>query len=180
MIRRALYPGTFDPVHYGHVDLIRRAALIFDEIVVGVYSHKRPSKSVLFTVDERRKMIEEALADLNGASQRVTTVPFGCLTVDLAQKLEIPVIMRGLRVFSDFEFEFRFALANRRMAPSIETVNLITREEHTFLSSTTVREIASLGGDVSSMVPPNVAAALYARYEAIDAKLADQASTLRD
>ena len=167
-------------MHYGHIDLIRRAALIFDEIVVGVYSHKRPSKSVLFTVDERRKMIEDALIDLNGTGQRITTVPFSCLTVDLAKKLGIPVIMRGLRVFSDFEFEFRFALANRRMAPSIETVNLITREEHTFLSSTTVREIVSLGGDVRSMVPPNVAKALYARYEAIDAELADQALTLRD
>lgn len=180
MIRRALYPGTFDPVHYGHVDLIRRAALIFDEVVVGVYSHKRPSKSVLFTIDERRRMIEDAIDASNGVGHNVTTVPFSGLTVDLANELGIPVIMRGLRVFSDFEFEFRFALANRRMAPDIETVNLITREEHTFLSSTTVREIASLGGDVSSMVPPNVAEALYSRYEALEAKLNDQATTLRD
>jgi pantetheine-phosphate adenylyltransferase len=160
--------------------LIRRAALIFDEVVVGVYSHKRPSKSVLFTVDERRKMIEDAIDALNGKGHSVTTVPFSGLTVDLARELGIPVIMRGLRVFSDFEFEFRFALANRRMAPNIETVNLITREEHTFLSSTTVREIASLGGDVSSMVPPNVAEALYSRYEALESKLNDQATTLRD
>ncbi len=180
MIRRVLYPGTFDPVHYGHVDLIRRAASIFDEVVIGVYSHKRPSKSILFTVDERRQMIEDAIETLNGASQRITTVPFSGLTVDLAKELGIPVIVRGLRVFSDFEFEFRFALANRRMAPALETVNLITREEHTFLSSTTVREIASLGGDVSSMVPPNVAKALYSRYEALEAQLNDQAATLRD
>lgn len=180
MIRRALYPGTFDPVHYGHIDLIRRAALIFDEVVVGVYSHKRPSKSILFTVDERRKMIEDAIDALNGVGHHITTVPFSRLTVDLAKELGIPVIVRGLRVFSDFEFEFRFALANRRMAPSIETVNLITREEHTFLSSTTVREIASLGGDISSMVPPNVAEALYSRYDVVDEKLADQTRTLRD
>ena len=180
MIRRALYPGTFDPVHYGHIDLIRRAALIFDEVVVGVYSHKKPSKSILFTVDERRKMIEDAIDALNGIGHSITTVPFSCLTVDLAKELGIPVIVRGLRVFSDFEFEFRFALANRRMAPSLETVNLITREEHTFLSSTTVREIASLGGDVSSMVPPNVAEALYARYEALDENLPNQSSSLRD
>lgn len=168
MIRRALYPGTFDPVHYGHLDLMRRASLIFDEVVVGVYEHKRPSKSVLFSVDERRKMIEDALVAANGQDNNISTVPFSGLTVDLARELGIPVIVRGLRVFSDFEFEFRFALANRRMAPGVETVNLITREEHTFLSSTTVREIASLGGDVSSMVPPNVAEALYRRYQDLD------------
>jgi pantetheine-phosphate adenylyltransferase len=167
-------------VHYGHIDLIQRASLIFDEVVVGVYSHKQPSKSILFTVDERRKMIEDAIDALNGIGHSITTVPFSCLTVDLAKELGIPVIVRGLRVFSDFEFEFRFALANRRMAPSLETVNLITREEHTFLSSTTVREIASLGGDVSSMVPPNVAEALYARYEALDENLPNQSSSLRD
>ena len=126
------------------------------------------------------KMIEDAIDALNGIGHSITTVPFSCLTVDLAKELGIPVIVRGLRVFSDFEFEFRFALANRRMAPSLETVNLITREEHTFLSSTTVREIASLGGDVSSMVPPNVAEALYARYEALDENLPNQSSSLRD
>ncbi len=167
-MRRALYPGTFDPVHYGHLDLMRRAGIIFDEVVIGVYEHKRPSKSVLFSVDERRTMIEEALIAMNGRDHNITTVPFSGLTVDLARELNIPVIVRGLRVFSDFEFEFRFALANRRMAPNVETVNLITREEHTFLSSTTVREIASLGGDVSSMVPPNVATALYKRFQTLD------------
>jgi pantetheine-phosphate adenylyltransferase len=167
-------------VHYGHIDLIRRAALIFDEVVVGVYSHRRPSKSILFSVDERRKMIEDALAAFNGGDHKITTVPFSCLTVDLARELDIPVIMRGLRVFSDFEFEFRFALANRRMAPDVETVNLITREEHTFLSSTTVREIASLGGDVSSMVPPNVAEALYKRFESSDETGDSHRPSLRD
>ncbi len=180
MRRRALYPGTFDPVHYGHIDLIRRAALIFDEVVVGVYSHKTPSKSVLFTADERRKMIEEALETINGEGYQITIVPFSGLTVDLARELDIPVIVRGLRVFSDFEFEFRFALANRRMAPDIETVNLITREEHTFLSSTTVREIASLGGDVTSMVPPNVAEALYASYKQLDTPMVNHTPSLRD
>jgi pantetheine-phosphate adenylyltransferase len=181
MIRRALYPGTFDPVHHGHLDLMRRAGLIFDEVVVGVYEHKRPSKSILFSVDERRKMIEDALLETNGLGHNIRTMPFSCLTVDLARELEIPVIVRGLRVFSDFEFEFRFALANRRMAPHLETVNLITREEHTFLSSTTVREIASLGGDVSSMVPANVAEALYRRYQELEeSNVLHQSPALRD
>lgn len=158
--RRAIYPGTFDPVHDGHIDLMHRAAVLFDELIVGVYDHGRPTKSVLFSVDERIQMIREAL----GADSPIQVMPFSGLLVDFATKQEIPVIVRGLRVFSDFEFEFRSALANRRLAPHIETINLMTNEEHMFLSSTTVREIASLAGDVTSMVPPNVAKALNGRF----------------
>lgn len=158
--RRALYPGTFDPVHYGHIDLMKRAAAIFDELVVAVYDHNMPTKSLLFSIDERVEMIETALGELDN----IRVVPFTGLTVDFARQVGAEVFVRGLRVFSDFEFEFRLALANKRLAPEIETVSLITDEEHTFLSGTTVREIASLGGDVTSMVPPNVAAALYARF----------------
>ena len=165
MIKRALYPGTFDPVHFGHLDLMRRACELFDELVVGVYDHAVPSKSILFPVEERIKMIKEAL---NG-KDNVTVMSYSSLTVDFARKVDAKIIVRGLRVFSDFEFEFRLALANNRLAPDIENVNLITREEHTFLSGTIVREIASLGGDVSSMVPPNVAQALYARFNNQDA-----------
>lgn len=157
---RAIYPGTFDPVHYGHLNLINRAASIFDELVVGVYDHGVPSKSLLFSTEERVEMIRAAL---NG-KDNVTIRPYGGLTVNFAQEMEAKVIVRGLRVFSDFEFEFRMALANQRLAPEIEIVTFITREEHTFLSGTTVREIASFGGDVSSMVPDNVARALYERF----------------
>lgn len=160
MFVRALYPGTFDPVHYGHLDLIRRAASIFEELVVAVYDHGVPSKSLLFSVEERVQMIKESL---NGPGNIVVR-SYGGLTVDFAQEIEAKVIVRGLRVFSDFEFEFRMALANQRLAPEIEVVTFITREEHTFLSGTTVREIASFGGDVSSMVPGNVARALYRRF----------------
>jgi pantetheine-phosphate adenylyltransferase len=139
---------------------MRRACELFDEVIVGVYDHARPSKSILFPVEERIAMIEGAL---NG-EDNIKVMPYSSLTVDFARQLGARIIIRGLRVFSDFEFEFRLALANQRLAPEIENVNLMTREQHTFLSGTIVREIASLNGDVSSMVPPNVARALYERF----------------
>jgi len=145
--RRAVYPGTFDPAHYGHIDIAQRAARVFDEVIVAVYD--RPAKKLLFSVDERVAMIHNAL---NGITN-VRVAKYGGLT-----------IIRGLRVFSDFELEFRMALANRRLAPEIEVVNFIADERHLHISSSTVREIASLGGDVSSMVPPQVVEALAAKF----------------
>jgi pantetheine-phosphate adenylyltransferase len=177
MTKRAIYPGTFDPVHYGHLDLITRAMTLFDELIVGVYDHARPTKSsLLFSVEERMQMIEEALDGRNG----VSVVRYSTLTVDFAKAMGANIIVRGLRVFSDFEFEFRMALANQRLMPGIETVSLMTREEHTFLSGTTVREIASLFGDVSSMVPPNVAEALYNRFNGEQAAKFNRPLPLRD
>lgn len=157
---RAIYPGTFDPVHYGHLDLMYRACAIFDKLIIAVFDHVRPSKMIVFPVEERVALIEEELGGREGIEVR----RYSGLTVDFAREVDAQVIVRGLRVFSDFEFEFRMALANQRLAPDIEVVNLITREEHTFLSSTIIREIASFGGDTSSMVPPNVAAALAKRF----------------
>lgn len=151
---RALFPGTFDPIHYGHIDIANRASRLFDEIVVAVYD--KPLKSLFFSPEERILLVEQALS----SNPKIKVTGYSGLTVEFAQKVNAQVIVRGLRVFSDFEFEFRMALANHRLSPNIEYMALITAEEHTFLSSTTVREIASLGGDVSSMVPPHVKQAL--------------------
>ena len=151
---RAVFPGTFDPIHYGHVDIATRAARLFDELVVAVFD--RPLKSLMFSPEERISLVTETFKDM----PKVRVVGYSGLTVDFCRKTEAQVIVRGLRVFSDFEFEFRMALANHRLAPDIESIAFITDEDHTFLSSSTVREIASLGGDVSSMVPSHVETAV--------------------
>ncbi len=154
----ALYPGTFDPIHNGHIDIARRAVEIFDELIVAVYD--RPMKSLLFDTQDRLALLKQAVADL----PRVRVTSYNTLTVEFARQVGAHVIVRGLRVFSDFELEFRMALTNKRLAPDIEVVCLITSEEHTFLSSSTVKEVASLGGDISGMVPPHVAQALKERF----------------
>lgn len=155
---RAMFPGTFDPIHYGHIDIANRASRLFDEVVVAVYD--KPLKSLVFSPEERMALVQESFKD----HPKIRVIGYSGLTVNACHDISAQVIVRGLRVFSDFEFEFRMALANHRLAPDIEIVSFITHEDHTFLSSTTVREIAALDGDVSSMVPPHVKAALQQKF----------------
>lgn len=155
---RAIFPGTFDPIHYGHIDIAHRASRLFDEVIIAVYD--RPVKNLLFTPEDRLSLVRKTFAGEN----KIQVTGYSGLTVDFCHQVHAQVIVRGLRVFSDFEHEFRMALANHRLSPDIEIVALITNEEHTFLSSSTVREIAALGGNVSSMVPPHVETALKKRF----------------
>jgi pantetheine-phosphate adenylyltransferase len=172
---RAVFPGTFDPIHFGHIDIAHRATHLFDEVIVAVYD--RPLKSLVFSPEERLTLAYQALQD----NPKIRVTGFSGLTVEFCRSIGAQVIVRGLRVFSDFEYEFRMALANHRLAPEIEVMSLITAEEHTFLSSSTVREIASLGGDVSSMVPPHVEKALKERFQELgDGQQVVPATSLRD
>ena len=154
----AVFPGSFDPIHNGHIDIARRASRLVDELVVAVYD--KPLKNFLFSPEERLEMTRQVFQQ----DANITISGYSGITVDFCQKIGAQLMIRGLRVFSDFEYEFRMALANHRLAPDIEVMALITSEEHTFLSSSTVREIASLGGDVTTMVPPLVKLALDAKF----------------
>jgi pantetheine-phosphate adenylyltransferase len=156
---RAVFPGTFDPVHFGHIDIARRASRLFDEVIVAVYN--QPLKKILFPAEKRIEMVELSL----NTTSNITVMGYSGLTVDFCHKIDAQVIVRGLRVFSDFEYEFRMALANHSLSPDIEVVALITNKDHTFLSGSTVREIAALDGDVSSMVPAVVQQALKERFQ---------------
>ncbi|MER3397360.1 MAG: pantetheine-phosphate adenylyltransferase [Chloroflexota bacterium] len=153
----ALYPGTFDPVTLGHLDVATRAARLFDRLVVGVYD--APPKNLLFNTEERVRLFREAASHL----PNVEVLPYSGLTVDFARKIHAKVIIRGIRAFDDFLYEYEMALMNAKMAPEIETIILMTKLEYSYFSSTRVREIAPLGGDISDLVPPNVLAAVKAK-----------------
>jgi len=151
---KALYPGTFDPITNGHSDLVRRAAKLFDRVVLAVAAS--PGKQPRFSLEDRVRFAELALADI----PNVEVLPFKGLTVEFARDHKISAILRGLRAVSDFEFEFQLAAMNRHLDPGVETVFLTPSEQYTFVSSSLVREIASLNGDVSDFVHPTIEAEL--------------------
>jgi pantetheine-phosphate adenylyltransferase len=158
MSRLAVYPASLDPIHNGHIDIAVRAARVFDEIIVAIYD--KPNKKLLFDVEDRVALAERAFQ--NYANIRVAR--YSGLTVNYAIAVGAMALIRGLRVFSDFELEFRMGLANKKLAPQIETIAIMTGEGHVHISSSTIREIVELGGDVSSMVPPFVKEALEERF----------------
>lgn len=158
MIRRAVYPGTFDPPTNGHIDIIRRSLEIFDEVVVAVTLN--PDKSPLFSFDERKAFFLSELAN----SANIEIVSFERkLLVDFADEIGVNVIIRGIRAVSDFEYEFQMTLMNRQLNNKIETVFMMPSEQYSFLSSSLVKEVASFGGDVAHLVPQKVSEALVTR-----------------
>ncbi len=154
MCRRAIYPGTFDPVTYGHIDLIKRAQEIFSEVIVAV-AHN-PHKKPIFTAKERVEMLKEATKGLKG----IEVTEFNGLVVDYAHEHNAKVLIRGLRMISDFEYEFQMALTNRKLSADVETIFLMPHESYSYLSSKLLKEAASLGANLSSFVPDFVEKAL--------------------
>jgi pantetheine-phosphate adenylyltransferase len=159
--RIAIYPGTFDPITLGHLDIATRALTLCDRLIIAVGDNR--NKSPLFDTAGRKRMIRESL-DLLNISDRVSVDDYSGLTVQYARSVGATMIVRGLRAVTDFEWEFQLALINRRQDPKIETVCLMTSQEFSFLSASTVRELALLGGKLDDIVPPNVAAALKSKF----------------
>ncbi len=157
--RTVVCPGSYDPVTNGHLDIISRAAGVFDRVVVGVVNNPVRKAGTLFSGEERRSFIEEATADLENVEVEV----FAELLVEFARKHDASAVVKGLRAISDFEYEFEMAQLNRLLAPEIESIYIIASPNFSFLSSTGVRELATFGGDVSELVPPSVASALAER-----------------
>ena len=149
---RAIYPGSFDPVTYGHLDIIKRSCKIVDELIVGVLNNN--AKMPLFSVEERVKMLEEVTKELTN----VKIVPFDGLLIDFARQMDAKLVIRGLRAITDFEYELQMSQTNHKLEPKVETMFLTTNIEFSYLSSTTVKEIAAFGGDISQFVPEAVAA----------------------
>ena len=159
--RTAICPGSYDPVTNGHLDIIGRAARVFDRVIVGVVSQPLRKSKTLFTPEERKALIESAI----GGSDNIEVQTFSTLLVDFAREHKARAIVKGLRAISDFEYEFEMNQLNRKLAPDIESVYVMASPEYSFLSSTGVKELATFGGDVSDLVPPLVAEQLAERIQ---------------
>lgn len=157
---RAIYPGSFDPVTYGHLDIMERSSKIVDELIVGVLNNN--AKMPLFSVEERVKMLKEVTEKFDN----IVIVPFHGLLVDFASKMEAELIIRGLRAITDFEYELQMSQTNHKLMPGVETMFLTTSIEYSYLSSTTVKEIAAFGGDTSQFVPEVVGEKLKEKMKA--------------
>lgn len=158
----ALYPGSFDPITYGHLDILERATELFDKVIITIAINNK--KDTVFSGDEREELIAECLADKKWA-ERVEIQQFTGLLVDFAKEKDAQTLVRGVRQVSDFEYEFRMALTNRRLAPDVDTVFLMPNEQLTFISASLVKEIAYWDGDLSSFVPEHVAEALHEKFK---------------
>jgi pantetheine-phosphate adenylyltransferase len=159
-MRVAIYPGSFDPVTNGHLDVIQRAGTLFDELIVAVAFNDQKHKSTLFSIEERIALLQQSCKQ----TPQLRVVMLNGLLVDFAKQEEVVAIVRGLRAISDFEFEFQMALMNRKMEPTVETIFMMPKEEFTYISSRIVKEIARLGGNVQSFVPDCVVRALAKKF----------------
>ena len=157
-IRRAIFPGSFDPLTNGHLDIIKRSVPLFDEIIIAVLNN--PEKKPMFTVEERCAMIREILPEIEGGKCVLTVDSFSGLTADFAKKQGASAIVRGIRAISDYEYELRMALMNRRLEPNIETVFLMAAEEYSYVSSNLMKQVFTLGGRVEGLVPELVEAGM--------------------
>jgi pantetheine-phosphate adenylyltransferase len=158
METRAVYPGSFDPVTNGHIDLIQRSAALFDKVVVAIL--RNAEKAPLFTIEERAEMLEEAVRDL----KNVSITSFAGLLIDFVEQLGASVIVRGIRAVSDYEYELQMALMNRRLSNKVETVFMLPSESYSYLSSKLVKEISQLGGSIHGLVPPDVETRLSSKF----------------
>ena len=160
----ALYPGTFDPITNGHMDIIKRAARMFDRLIIAVAENE--DKAPLFSVEERKGLVSQDLGNLSLPNTRIEVVSFNKLLVDFAKDMEASIVVRGLRAVSDFEFEFQMTGMNARLCPEIETVFLMASDKHQFISSRFVKEVGRLNGDISDFVSPDVKSTLMDKFTA--------------